>query len=90
MSTDQSVHAPRSKPDDDGCLGNGNVVHFYVTSKPRAMRNTDKNSPPTSVALHVHTEIHIHSLILVLRDRKQEGSGILLSISHTKAETLTF
>lgn len=28
MSTNQSVLPPGNKQDDDGCLGNGNVVHF--------------------------------------------------------------
>lgn len=65
---------------------------FYVTSKPRATRNTDKNTPPTSVALHVHTGIYIHALILVPGDPgRQEGSRILYDhFTYEEAETLTF
>lgn len=56
------------------------------------MRNTDKNTPPTSVALNFHTGLHFHPLILVLGDPgKQEGSGILfVHFTYNEAETLTF
>lgn len=65
---------------------------FYMTSKPRAMRNTNKNTLPTSVALNFYTGLHFHPLILVLGDPgRQEGSGILfVHFTYKETETLTF